>query len=265
VAASRTQRGRADRYGEQPMCGRFVSTSPPDEIAKYFGATEVQESSLEPSYNVAPTDDVYVVLESGGVRRVEPLHWGLIPFWAKDAKIGNRMINARAETVATTNAFRHAFEKRRCIVPADGFYEWTKRTGKQPKQPWFVHRPDGEPIALAGLWEVWRPKGPAARGEAPGAASIGSDDELHSFTILTGEPNEKMAEIHDRMPVMLPPDAWDDWLDPDQQDTDLLGKLLVPAPSALITFHPVSTEVNNVRNGGEHLIDPIELDDDEPT
>jgi putative SOS response-associated peptidase YedK len=230
------------------VCGRFVSTSPPDEIAKYFGATEVDESPLEPSYNVAPTSDVYVVLESGGVRRVEALHWGLIPFWAKDAKIGNRMINARAETVATTNAFRHAFKKRRCIVPADGFYEWTKpsATAQKAKQPWYVHRPDGEPIAFAGLWEVWRPEG--------------SDDELHSFTILTGEPNEKMAEIHDRMPVMLPPEAWDQWLDPDQQDTDLLGKLLVPAPSELITFHPVSTEVNNVRNGGEHLIDPIELD-----
>jgi putative SOS response-associated peptidase YedK len=237
------------------VCGRFVSTSPPDEIARYFAATDVDESLIDPSYNVAPTDDVYAVLESGGVRRVEPLHWGLIPFWAKDAKIGNRMINARAETLATNNAFRRAFTKRRCIIPADGFYEWTTRPGQKARQPWFIHRPDGEPMAFAGLWEVWRPPGPADRGGA---------DELHSFTIITGEPNDKMAEIHDRMPVMLPPEAWSQWLDPEQQDVDVLGKLLVPAPSALITFHPVSTEVNNARHEGEGLITPIELDD-EPT
>jgi len=226
-----------------------VSTSAPDEIAKYFGASEVDESVLEPNTNVAPTQDVYAVLETGGVRRVEPLHWGLIPFWAKEAKIGNRMINARAESVATSNAFRHAFRKRRCIIPADGFYEWTRREGQSAKQPYFIQRPDGEPIAFAGLWEVWRPPG--------------SDTELHSCTIITGEPNEKMAELHDRMPVMLPPDAWDQWLDPEQQDVELLGRLLVPAAKELITFHPVSTEVNNPRNRGEHLVDPIELDDPE--
>ncbi len=247
------------------VCGRFVSTSPPDEIARYFGA-EVDERLVGPqgpNYNVAPTQDIYAVLENGGVRRVESLHWGLIPFWAKDAKIGNKMINARAETVATSGAFKHAFKKRRCLIPVDGFYEWTrtgaqrpgaqaperKSSGQQKKQPWFVHRPDDEPIAFAGLWEVWRPDG--------------SEDELVSGTIITGEPNEKMAEIHDRMPVMLPPEAWDRWLDRDEQDTEALGRFLVPAPSSLITFHPVSTEVNNVRNQGSHLLDPVELD--EPT
>jgi putative SOS response-associated peptidase YedK len=229
------------------VCGRFVSTSPPDEIAKYFGAAEVDERLEGPNYNVAPTQDVYAVLENGGVRRVEALHWGLIPFWAKDAKIGNKMINARADKVATSGAYKHAFKKRRCIIPVDGFYEWTKREGQTKKQPWFIHRPDDEPLAFAGLWEVWRPEG--------------SEDELVSCTIITGEPNDKMAEIHHRMPVMLPPDKWDQWLDRDEQDTELLGKLLVPAPSSLITFHPVSTEVNNVRNQGEHLMDPIELDD----
>jgi putative SOS response-associated peptidase YedK len=229
------------------VCGRFVSTSPPDEIAKYFGATEVDERLEGPNYNVAPTQDVYAVLEDGGVRRVESLHWGLIPFWAKEAKIGNKMINARAETIATSGAFKHAFKKRRCIIPVDGFYEWSKAEGQAKKQPWFIHRPDDEPMAFAGLWEVWRP--------------AGSEDELVSCTIITGEPNEKMAEIHHRMPVMLPPDAWTQWLDRDEQDTVLLGKLLVPAPSSLITFHPVSTEVNNARNQGEHLMDPIELDE----
>lgn len=245
------------------VCGRFVSTSPPDEIATYFGA-EVDERLVDPegpNFNVAPTQDVYAVLEDGGVRRVEALHWGLIPFWAKEAKIGNKMINARAETIATSGAFKHAFKKRRCIIPADGFYEWTKpgapRPGAQPqerktngqtkKQPWFIHRPDDEPIAFAGLWEVWRPDG--------------SEDELVSCTIITGEPNDKMAEIHHRMPIMLPPDAWDQWLDREEQDTEALGQFLVPAPSSLITFHPVSTEVNNVRNQGEHLMDPVELDE----
>ena len=245
------------------MCGRFVSTSPPDEIAKYFGAAEVDERLEGPNFNVAPTQDVYAVLENGGVRRVEALHWGLIPFWAKEAKVGNRMINARSDKVATSGAYKHAFKKRRCIIPADGFYEWTKpraqRPGAEPqerkhsgqpkKQPWFIHRPDDEPIAFAGLWEVWRPDG--------------SEDELVSCTIITGEPNDKMAEIHDRMPIMLPPDAWDTWLDQEVQDTDLLGKFLVPAPSSLITFHPVSTEVNNVRNQGEHLVEPVDLDADQ--
>jgi putative SOS response-associated peptidase YedK len=230
------------------VCGRFVSTSPPDEIAKYFGAAEVDERLEGPNFNVAPTQDVYAVLENGGVRRVEALHWGLIPFWAKEAKVGNRMINARSDKVATSGAYKHAFKKRRCIIPADGFYEWTKREGQSKKQPYFIHRPDDEPIAFAGLWEVWRPDG--------------SEDELVSCTIITGEPNDKMAEIHDRMPVMLPPDAWDTWLDQEVQDTGLLGKFLVPAPSSLITFHPVSTEVNNVRNQGEHLLEPVELDDD---
>lgn len=231
------------------VCGRFVSTSPPDEIARYFGAAEVDEALVQgghgPNHNVAPTTDVYAVLEDGGVRRVEALHWGLIPFWAKEAKVGNRMINARSETVATSGAFRTAFRKRRCIVPADGFYEWTTRPGQKKKQPWFIHRPDGEPYAFAGLWEVWRPPG--------------SDDELHSCTIITGPANEKMAELHDRMPIMLPPEAWDRWLDRDESDPDRLGRLLVPAPPTLVEFHPVSTEVNNIRNRGEHLLDRVEL------
>jgi putative SOS response-associated peptidase YedK len=227
------------------VCGRYVSTSTADEIADYFGAADVDEKPLDPNYNIAPTTDVYAVLESGGVRRVEPLHWGLIPFWAKDVKVGNRMINARAESVATNGAFRRAFEKRRCIIPADGFYEWTVQPGQKKKQPWFIHRPDDEPMAFAGLWEVWRPKG--------------SEDRLVSCTIITGAANEKMAEVHDRMPIMLPPDAWDSWLDREQQDTELIGQLLRPAPPELITFHPVSTEVNDARNVGEHLIEPIEL------
>ncbi len=228
------------------MCGRFVSSSTPDQVAAYFGVEQVGETLLEPSYNVAPTNDVYVVLESGGIRRLEAFHWGLVPFWAKDPKIGNRMINARAETVADKNAFRTAFRKRRCIVPADGFYEWTKKPGQDKKQPMYIHHPDGEPFAFAGLWETWK----------------GEDGvPLQSCTIITGEPNDTMAEIHDRMPAILPPSAWSTWLDTELDDPSVLQPLLVPAPDRIITMHPVSTEVNNPRNGGAHLLDPVPDDD----
>jgi len=230
------------------MCGRFVSSSPPDELAKYFDVEQVEETALDPSYNVAPSNDVYVVVESGGIRRLDAFHWGLIPFWAKDIKTGNKMINARAETVAEKNAYKHAFKKRRCIIPADGFYEWKKVPGQKAKQPYFIQRADAEPLAFAGLWEVWRPKDEEG-------------DLVRSCTIITGEPNEKMAEIHDRMPVMLPPSAWAEWLDPENDDLETLGKLLVPAPASLITMHPVSTAVNNARSKGAELADPIEPTD----
>jgi putative SOS response-associated peptidase YedK len=229
------------------MCGRFVSASPPDQIARYFDAADDGEHLLEANYNVAPTHDIYAVLVDGGVRRLEALHWGLVPFWAKDPSVGNRMINARAETVATTNAYRKAFRKHRCIIPADGFYEWKAIPGQKRKQPMYINRPDGDPMAFAGLWEVWR--NPASPGE-----------ELHSCTIITGAANEKMAAVHDRMPIMLPPSAWETWLDPEVQDVDVLGKFLVPAPAELIELRPVSTEVNNVRNTGPQLLDPFEPD-----
>ena len=226
------------------MCGRFVSASPPDQIASYFDAAP-PEALLEPSYNVCPTNDVYAVLVDGGVRRLTALHWGLVPFWAKDPKIGSRMINARAETVMEKSAFKGAFKKRRCIIPADGFFEWKVQEGSKKKQPMYIHRPDGEPYAFGGLWELRRPK------DRP-------DEELRSCTIITGAPNERMAEIHERMPLILPPDRWADWLDPDLQDTDVIGQFLVPAPKSLIAFHPVSTEVNNVRNNGAELLAPVD-------
>jgi putative SOS response-associated peptidase YedK len=227
------------------MCGRFVSASPPDQIARYFDAVDDGEHALEPNYNVAPTADVYAVLVDGGVRRLESLHWGLVPFWAKSPSTGAKMINARAETVATKNAYRKPFRSKRCIIPADGFYEWKVVPGQKQKQPYFIHRPDGEPMAFAGLWEVWR------NPDVPG-------EELHSCTVITGEANEKMAEVHDRMPIMLPPSAWDTWLNPEVDDVDLLGKFLVPAPPELIDLRPVSTEVNNVRNRGPHLLERVE-------
>jgi putative SOS response-associated peptidase YedK len=229
------------------MCGRFVSATPPDQIADYFG-TEAPEALLPTSYNVAPTNDVYAVLEDGRTRHLDAFHWGLVPLWAKDPKIGSKMINARAESLAEKNAFKSAFKKRRCLIPVTGFYEWQARPGQKAKQPFFIHHPDGEPFAFAGLWEVWR--GPDK-----------DQEPLRSCTIVTTSANEPMAKIHDRMPVILPREAWDTWLDRTNEDLELLGKLLVPAPPQLITMHPISTLVNNVRNNGPELVDEADPDE----
>lgn len=226
------------------MCGRFVSTSTPDEIAQYFGVQAVEEK-LEPNYNVAPTTDVYTILEDGGVRHLDAFHWGLVPFWAKDPSIGSRMINARAETLAEKNAFKDSFAKRRCIVPVDGFYEWKKEPGKKKKQPYLIERPDGRPLAFAGLWSTWGSK---------------DDDSgvLRSCTIITTAANDAMSEIHDRMPVMLQEDDWATWLDRENNDLTSLGQLLLPAPDELISMYPVDPMVGNVRNNGPELIDPYD-------
>ncbi len=169
------------------MCGRFVSSSPPDELARYFDVAQVAEQVLEPSYNVAPTSDVYVVVETGGIRRLDTFHWGLIPFWAKERKVGQKMINARAETIAEKSAYKRAFQKRRCIIPADGFFEWKKIPGQKTKQPMHIRLKDGALFAFAGIW-TWN-------GEEPTCA------------IITTAPNELVSTIHDRMPVN-PDRAW---------------------------------------------------------
>jgi putative SOS response-associated peptidase YedK len=228
------------------MCGRFVSTTPPDQLAAYFGADGMGERLNEPAYNVAPTNGVETVVTLGAERRLELFRWGLVPFWAKDLAIGNRMINARSETIATKNAFRRSFKKKRCIIPADGFYEWKKLEGRKNKQPFYIQRPDGEPYAFAGLWDEW-------------TDPEDEDRILRSCTIITGEPNRTMAELHHRMPIILPPAAWDEWLDPTHDDVESLATLLVPSAEELISFEPVSTDVNNPRNKGSHLIEPIEL------
>jgi len=236
------------------VCGRFVSTSSPADLAAWFGADVGVEDPLDDDYNVAPTDDVYVVRPDGRERRVvEAYHWGLVPPWAKDAKVGSRMINARAETLATKGAFKPAFLARRCLVPAAGFYEWAEVPGVARKQPYFVHDPDGAPYAFAGLWEEWHRRG----GERT--------DALRSTTIVTTTANDPMAALHDRMPVILPPEAWDAWLDPEEDDLDALGALLVPAPAARTALRPVSTEVNDVRHDGPHLVDEVEPLAAEPT
>jgi len=226
------------------MCGRFVSVSPPDEVARYFDALPPQ-GVLEPNWNVAPTDDAYVVLVDDGERRMAVHHWGLVPFWAKDPSVGSRMINARAEGLADKGAFKRAFRERRCLVPVDGFYEWQAVPGQKAKQPYFIHRRDDQPLAFAGLWETWR------------GAERARDDRLRSATIITTTANETMAPIHDRMPVVLPASDWDEWLDPDNADVDLLGRLLVPAPADLLVLRRVGSAVGNVRNDGPRLIEAV--------
>jgi putative SOS response-associated peptidase YedK len=244
------------------MCGRFVSSSPPDEIARYFDVEATSEQALEhtPNFNTAPTTDVYVVYADGGTRRLDTFHWGLVPVWADDVSVGNRMINARAETVATKPAYRRAFKQRRCILPVDGFYEWkAPPPGEKRKQPYFIHRPDGEPYAFAGLWEEWH--GTMSDGKlvkAPKGTPPEDEVTVRSVTIITGAANDTMSQLHDRMPIILPPSAWSTWLSPDERDTEAMGKLLVPAPNELITFHPVSTDVNNVRNKGEQLAEEVD-------
>lgn len=231
------------------MCGRYVSAAPVDDLAKYFSAT-TPEHTLEANYNVAPTTEVYAVRANEGNRSLAAMRWGLVPFWAKDLKIGSRMINARSETASSKPAFRRAFTKRRCLLPADGFYEWQKIEGQKAKQPFFIHRADEEPLVFAGLYEFWHPKD--AEGEDLVDAEV-----VVSCTILTTAANKTMAPVHDRMPVMLAPGVWDDWLDP-ASDLDFMSSLMVPAPEELLTMYPVSTAVNSVRNRGTELIEEVQ-------
>ncbi len=235
------------------VCGRFVSSSSPDRIAAYFDA-ETDVETLGENYNVAPTNDIYGVVQGAdGQSEVQVFHWGLVPIWAKERKIGQRMINARSETLAQKAAFKGVFKKHRCIIPMDGFYEWAPgvdggpvtKQGKPVKRPHFIHRADGEPLAVAGLWSAWRDK------------SEGADSPwLHSATIITTSANDTMSTIHDRMPVILPKSMWNIWLDRENENIDMLGALLVPAPEKLLMMHEVSTDVNNVRNKGEQLVAP---------
>jgi putative SOS response-associated peptidase YedK len=242
------------------MCGRFVSASPPERIAAYFGA-EAQVETLGANYNVAPTNDIYAIVaarpsdERGApTRALQAFQWGLLPVWAKDRKVGQKMINARAETIAEKAAFKGVFRKHRCIVPMDGFYEWQAgrpdgpvgKSGKPVKQPYFIHRVDGEPLAVAGMWSAWRDRAAGPR-----------EPWLHTATVITTSANATMAQIHDRMPVLLPKAMWDLWLDPENHNIDVLAELLVPAPEHLLALHAVTTDVNNVRNNDAHLIDPV--------
>jgi putative SOS response-associated peptidase YedK len=239
------------------MCGRFVYTGQPDKIAEYFDAQAEVESHGD-NYNVAPTHDIYAVVAGpDGVPRVQAFHWGLIPSWAKDRKIASRMINARSETLASKPAYKGLFAKKRCIIPMDGFYEWKAGSpdgpvtakGKPMKQPMFISRLDGEPLAVAGLWTAWKDR------EDP------DERFLHSATIITTAANETMQPVHDRMPVLIPKSKWAEWLDPRNDAIDDLSSLFTRPDDGSLGMVPVSTEVNNVRNNGPELVEPIEIDD----
>ncbi|MHC5024335.1 MAG: SOS response-associated peptidase [Planctomycetota bacterium] len=222
------------------MCGRYALTTPPDVLAALFGLTK--GPAMKPRYNIAPTQIVPIVRagEAGG-REMVVVRWGLIPSWAKDPAIGNRMINARSESAATKPAFRSAFRHRRCLVPADGFYEWRKLDSG--KQPYLIRRADGEPMALAGLWESWTNKTDA-------------DETIESCTVLTTDANETLSDLHDRMPVILEPESFDAWLDPEQQDAAALTAMLEPAAAGILAFHPVSRRVNSPKNDDAKLLEP---------
>jgi putative SOS response-associated peptidase YedK len=219
------------------MCGRFTQQRPTAELAALFQAEPLVD---DPGghFNLAPTQEAAVVVEHEGRRALTAYRWGLIPSWAKDEKVASRLFNARSETVATSGAFRDSFRKRRCIVPADGFYEW-KRDGAD-RQPYLIRRADGGPLALAGLWSAWR--------------DPETDLTRRTFTILTTTPNELMASLHDRMPVLLDPRDWALWLDPGLTDVGELHGLLGPAPDGRLEAYPVRRLVNSVRNNGPELI-----------
>jgi putative SOS response-associated peptidase YedK len=226
------------------MCGRFTLRAPAGVIAQQFSLFDVP--NFTPSYNIAPTQSVAVVRQSATAaqsqREIVWMHWGLIPSWAQDRSMASHTINARAETASQKPAYRAAFRRRRCLVLADGFYEWQRTDGQ--KQPYFIHMTDDRPFAFAGLWETWE----------------GSEaNYLESCTLLTTEANELMRPIHDRMPVILPPEDHERWLDPNVQDPAAVSPLLRPYPDAEMEAHMVSTYVNSPTHDSPACVEPLKV------
>ncbi len=217
------------------MCGRYLITSHTEAIRQLFKVD--QRPNIAPSYNVAPTQSVPIIRLKEGARELVTARWGLVPFWAKDLKIGYRMINAKAETVADKPAFRDSYKRRRCLVVADGFYEWQKQ--ESGKQPYLIRLKEDAPFAFAGLWADWTDKQ--------------SGERIESCTIITTEPNDLMAQLHNRMPVILAPADYDKWLDADASDGQAL---LRPFPARAMGAFPVDRAVGNVRNNYAELIEP---------
>ena len=255
------------------MCGRYAASKNPDELVEEFEVTVPPTEVLGPDYNVAPSRKVYAVLEREPkadtspdpdaapvepVRMLKAVRWGLVPSWAKDASIGNRLVNARSETVAEKPSFKRALARRRCLIPADGYYEWytpeplPNSKVKPTKQPFFLHPSDGSIMAMAGLYELWRD-------------SDKPDDDPHawlwSMTVLTTTATDEFGRIHDRMPMTVAKDHWGVWLDPELNDVGQAQSLLLPLSAVGLEVYPVSTLVNNVRNNGPELLTPAPLDD----
>jgi putative SOS response-associated peptidase YedK len=221
------------------MCGRFTLKTPANQLLLAFGLSS--GPPLVPRYNVAPTQEIPIIRAGEGGRELSMMHWGLIPGWSKQPDAGGRLINARAETVAEKPAFRTSFQRRRCLVPADGYYEWVA-AGKK-KQPYWIHRADEQPFAFAGLWDQWRPE---------------AGEPLVSCTIVTTDANAATREIHDRMPVILDPADYDLWLDPTLSDSARLLPLLRPYEGDELRVDAVSTFVNSAHNEGPECLDPGE-------
>jgi putative SOS response-associated peptidase YedK len=245
------------------MCGRYASSRRPEDLVEEFEIADNRVAEpLAADYNVAPTKPVYAVVErppsresdETPERQLRVLTWGLVPSWAKDPAIGNRMINARMETVADKPAFRRAFAARRCLLPADGYFEWyptdqVGKGGKPVKQPFFIRPVDHGILAMAGLYEIWRD---------PAKADDDPDRFRWTCTVITTQAEDAVGHIHDRMPLMVEPDRWGRWLDPRVSGDDLLD-LLVPAAPGRLEAYPVATLVNNVRNNGAELLEPLPL------
>jgi putative SOS response-associated peptidase YedK len=219
------------------MCGRYAITSAPEAIRRLFGYDE--QPNFPPRYNVAPTQPVPIVRHLEGQRRFALVRWGLIPSWVKDPKSFSLIINGRGESALDKPAFRNAMRRRRCLFPADGFYEW-KRDGDR-KTPFYIHQASGQPMAFAGLWEAWM--GP-------------NGEEMESATIVTTRANRALSGLHDRMPVIVAPDAFAFWLDP-MVDADTAAALIAPAPDGVLAMHEVSSAVNRHANDGPGLIAPV--------
>ena len=244
------------------MCGRFVSARKRLELLEEFSierdrVADGPDPAPDPDYNVAPTKRIYAVMErrpsddeGPPARELRVVRWGLVPSWAKDASGSGRLINARAETVAVKPAFRRAFAKRRCILPADGYYEWqaVSEQGKQRKQPYYIYRKDGGALAFAGVYELWRDE------------ALPADHErawLWTAAIITTQATDEVGQIHDRMPMVIAPDHWADWLNPGNSEPGHLQATMLPAMAGGLTSHPVSMAVNSVRNNGPELITPL--------
>ena len=224
------------------MCGRFVGFRTVTELETYF---PIDQTACEAAanFNVAPSQEVLTIVRRDGINHLDKMHWGLVPFWAKDRAIGNRLINARSETVSQKPSFRSAFKRRRCLIPADGFYEWTGPKGR--RQPVYLTLPDEAPFAFAGLWETWDDKGRA--------------DAVHlSCTILTRTASDSVRDIHHRMPVILAPDIYLDWLDPACQDVERVNEILQSGTLTDLVHRPVSPRVNAVRHNTAANIAPLE-------
>jgi len=245
------------------MCGRYASIKAPAALADEFRAVDATHDAAVADFNVAPTKQVVAVVQrhprdADGTpdpdtteRTLRLLRWGLVPSWAKDPKGGARMINARAETATEKPAFRRATASRRCLLPAAGWYEWQR--GRDHKQPYYTSYADGSSVALAGVWEFWKPGRDDPDGEYP--------DGLVTCSVLTTEAVGPLAQVHDRMPLVLPPHAWDTWLNPDLED---VAALLVPPAEELVArleLRPVPPLVNDVRNNGPELLAPIAAED----